>query len=158
MFGRGYIVLMISQWIIDGSNAMTRWRRPRPAPAELLLLLPHCLQWSECRQGVASDIGACRRCGQCRIGALAALAEKYGLRAVVVGGGRRAVREVRQPGVRAVVAVACDKELVAGILATLPKPVLAVRNARPCGDCCNTTVEVAEVEKAIVWMLQAATA
>lgn len=149
---------MISQWFIKGSNAMTRWRRPRPAPEELLLLLPHCLQWSECRQDVESDIAACRRCGKCRIGALAALAEKHGVRAVVVGGGRRAVQEVRRPGVRAVVAVACDKELAAGILATLPKPVLAVHNARPCGDCCNTTVDVDEVEKALAWMLLKTTA
>ena len=149
---------MISQWFIKGSNAMTRWRRPRPAPEELLLLLPHCLQWSECRQDVESDIGSCRRCGKCRIGALAAQAEKHGVRAVVVGGGRRAVQEVRRPGVRAVVAVACDKELAAGILATLPKPVLAVHNARPCGDCCNTTVDVDEVEKALAWMLLKTTA
>ena len=66
-----------------------------------------------------------------------------------MGGGRRAVEEVRRESTHAVVAVACEKELVAGVLATLPKPVLAVHNTRPCGACRDTSVDPDEVEKAI---------
>ena len=38
---------------------------------------------------------------------------------------------------------------LAGVLATLPKPVLAVHNTRPCGACRDTSVDPDEVEKAI---------
>jgi len=65
------------------------------------------------------------------------------------GGGRRAVEEVKRADTHAVVAVACEKDLVAGVLATLPKPVLAVHNTRPCGACRDTSVDPDEVEKAI---------
>ena len=140
---------MFKEWFIRKSNALTARRRVKVAPEHLLLLLPHCMQWSGCAQNVREDIANCKQCGKCRVGDMKALAAKYGVRCVVVGGGRRAVEEVRRESTHAVVAVACEKELVAGVLATLPKPVLAVNNTRPCGACRDTSVDPDEVEKAI---------
>ena len=140
---------MFKEWFIRKSNALTARRRVKVAPEHLLLLLPHCMQWSGCAQNVREDIANCKQCGKCRVGDMKALAAKYGVRCVVVGGGRRAVEEVKRADTHAVVAVACEKELVAGVLATLPKPVLAVNNTRPCGACRDTSVDSGEVEKAI---------
>lgn len=137
------------EWMIKQNNALTARRRIKVAPENLLLLLPYCMQWSGCSQNVREDVANCKCCGKCRIGEMKVLAEKYGVRCVVAGGGRRAVEEVRRPATCAVVAVACQKELVAGILATFPKPVLAVGNTRPKGSCLNTSVDPAAVEAAI---------
>jgi len=140
---------MIKQWLINCNNALTRFRHVKVAPEHLLLLLPHCMQWNGCKENVKEDVQHCKKCGRCRIAQMRDLTEKYGIRCVLASGGRRAVAEVRRPEVAAVIAVACEKELLGGIFATLPKPVLAVANQRPCGDCCNTCVDPLEVEQAI---------
>ncbi len=144
---------MIKQWLINCNNALTRHRHVKVAPQRLLLLLPHCMQWNGCKENVKEDILQCKKCGRCRIAQLGDLAKKYRVRCVVAAGGRRAVAEVRRPETGAVVAVACEKELIAGIFATLPKPVLAVTNQRPCGDCCNTCVDLPQVEQAILSLI-----
>lgn len=144
---------MIKHWLINLNNALTGRRHVRVQPESLLLLLPHCMQWNGCDAKVKEDIMACRQCGRCRIGQMRELTERYHIRCVVASGGRRAIAEVRRPETKAVVAVACEKELIAGILATIPKPVLAVTNSRPCGDCCNTCVDPQRVEEAIKALL-----
>lgn len=140
---------MIKQWLIHCNNALTRFRKVKVAPENLLLLLPHCMQWNGCKENVKEDILQCKKCGRCRIAQMRELVEKYHIRCVVAAGGRKAIAAVRRPETAAVVAVACEKELIAGIFATLPKPVLAVTNQRPCGDCCNTCVDPPQVEKGI---------
>ncbi len=147
---------MIKQWIINCNNAMTRRRHVHVhvRPEQLLLLLPHCMQWNGCIENLKEDVYLCKQCGHCSIARMRELAEKYQVRCVVAGGGRRAIAEVRRQETSAVVAVACEKELIAGIFATLPKPVLAVTNSRPCGDCCNTCVDPDRVEEAIRCLLE----
>ena len=81
--------------------------------------------------------------------ALLAARDAYGVVACVVGGGRQALEHVRRKSVKAVVAVACERELVEGIWAAFPKPVLAVSNRTPEGPCRNTTADVKDVEAAI---------
>lgn len=144
---------MIKQWLINFNNALTCRRHVRVRPEQLLLLLPHCMQWNGCGENLKQDIRLCKQCGRCNIVRMCELAEKYQVRCVVAGGGRRAIAEVRRSETKAVVAVACEKELIIGIFATLPKPVLAVPNRRPCGDCCNTCVEPELVEEAIRYLL-----
>jgi hypothetical protein len=95
------------------------------------------------------SLAECRRCGQCDVGALAAIRDDLGVVACVAGGGRQALALVRRPEVKAVVAVACEKELVQGIRAAFPKPVVAVPNRTPEGACLNTQVDSEAVVKAI---------
>lgn len=61
---------------------------------------------------------------------------------------------VRRPEVKAVVAVACEKELVQGIRAAFPKPVLAIPNQTPEGSCVNTIVDPAAVVKGIELLIK----
>ena len=142
MTGRGFLIAA-NNWLVQ------RVRRPRVAPDCLLVLLPRCLQRSGCDRDVTADLASCRRCGRCDLAALLALCEETGARFVLAGGGREAARLVRQPGVRAVVACACEKEMVEGIRAAFPKPVLGVLNRTPEGFCRNTGGDVAQVRAAI---------
>lgn len=133
------------------NNRIVRWRRVRIAdPAGLLLLVPHCLQHGACgRNLLRADGGGCARCGRCTVDAILALGERYGIACQVAGGGRQALRQVRARTVRAVVAVACPRELAQGIAGVFPKPVLAVCNRRPLGDCHDTQVDLRAVEAAV---------
>ncbi len=140
---------MLKAWMIRINNAIAKRRTGSMDPGHILLLLPRCIQWAECPQNVCADSAACKACGRCQVGAIRALAARHGVRCVVAGGGRKAVEAVRRPETRAVIAVACENELLAGIGATLNKPVLAIGNLRPNGYCNNTAVDIAAVEAAI---------
>ena len=135
--------------IIAINNRLVRWRRVKVRPEEILLLLPHCLHKQSCPRNVMHSLDECRRCGQCSIGALIAIRDDLGVVACIAGGGREALAQTRRPEVKAVVAVACCKELVQGIFAAFPKPVLAVSNQTPEGPCRNTLADPAAVIQAI---------
>lgn len=139
--------------LIRTNNWITRHRRRNVDPGGLLLLVPHCLQQTDCEANIIHDVDHCRRCGQCNVTGLLGLRDKYGILCNLASGGRQALELVRQPRVRAVVAVACEKELMDGIRASFPKPVLAVANRRPHGPCRDACVELDDVEAAIREML-----
>ena len=138
--------------VVGLNNLAVKARRPRARPEQILVLLPSCLQAAGCPRNVVGDLAECRRCGRCRIGPLLDLCERAGVATALVKGGQMAVKLARQRHVRAIVAVACEKELRAGILACLPKVTLALTNRRPHGPCRETDIDVAEVEKAIAWL------
>ena len=135
-------------------NLLTRIRRPRCAPEQLMLLFPSCLQRSACPQKISLDLGQCRRCGKCKVKDIIELSEEYGTQCVVATGGRLALLRAREGDVKVVVAVACEKELRSGILGLFPKPALGVINLRPHGPCRDTDVDLQEVEEAIRWFLR----
>jgi hypothetical protein len=140
---------VMNKLIIKWNNRLVRWRRIKVAPEEILLLLPHCLHKQSCPQNVVHSLDECKRCGGCSVGALTGIRDDFGVVACVVGGGRQALAHTRQPEIKAVVAVACEKELVQGIFAAFPKPVLGVVNVTPEGPCKNTLADPNEVIKAI---------
>lgn len=135
--------------LIRLNNALVRCRHVRASPGEVLLLLPHCLHHESCPQNVMRHLDECRRCGKCSLAGLAQARDDYGVVCCVVGGGRQALEQVRNPSIKAIVAVACEKELVAGILAAFPKPVLAVPNRTPDGPCRNTLADLGDVVRAL---------
>ncbi len=113
-----------------------------------MLLVAHCLQ-GRCGRFLGREAQGCALCGGCDFAAIRGLSDRYGVRFRVAGGGREAAALVREDGVRAVVAVACHRELVAGIWAAFPKPVFALFNTQPNGYCHFTRVEVGRVERAL---------
>lgn len=139
----------MNKWILKINNLLVGWRRIRVRPEEILLLLPHCLHKQSCSQNVIHSLDECKRCGACTLGALSGIRDECKVAAFVAGGGRQALSLAKQPGIKAVVAVACEKELVQGILAAFPKPVLGVTNITPEGFCKNTLADPDKVRKAI---------
>jgi len=143
----------IKQSFIAVNNQMVRSRRFRLPGSELLLLLPHCLQWSLCPHKITINIDNCRRCGRCQISDLIGLKEKYGINLGMATGGTLARRHVREYRPRAIVAVACERDLTSGIQDVNPIPVLGVTNQRPNGPCLDTAVALDGVEEAIRFFL-----
>lgn len=140
---------MFSRFFIQFNNLLTRLRRVRVRPGELLLLVPSCLQKTGCAQTLGETIDDCNACGQCNVTDLLAIRDEFGIRCSMAAGGREALAFVRDPKVKAVVAVACEKELTQGILAVFPKPVLGVLNIQTNGPCRNTRLESDLVRAAV---------
>jgi len=141
--------------LVTLSNSLTRMRHPKCAPERLLLLLPACLQSSECKQRIqGGDFSECQRCGKCQIRDMLELAEEYGVQPFIATGGRLAAEKARSGDVDAIVAVACTKELREGIMAVFPKPVLTIYNEQPNGPCLNTGVAVEKVREAIECLIK----
>ena len=71
---------------------------------------------------------------------------------MVTGGtlARRAVEEYRP---RAVIAVACERDLSSGVLDSFPLPVLGVLNERPQGPCFNTRVDLTALRESLDFFL-----
>lgn len=140
---------MLSKLIIYLNNVLIRFRSLKSRPEGILLLVPHCLQMTSCGRNVIHDINQCAHCGQCNVTEILRLRDKYGIQCNIASGGRQAIKMVRDPSVKTVVAVACEKELSDGILAAFPKPVIAIINERPEGPCKNTRVNMSAAERAI---------
>ncbi len=145
----------IERSFIEISNHIVRGRHVQVLPRQLLLLLPHCLQLDRCHHKITHRIQNCKRCGMCPIGSLARLAEYYGVHMAVVPGGTLARKVILELRPRAVLAVACERDLVSGIQDVFPMPVIGVLNDRPQGPCCNTDVDLDKLELGIRGLLSA---
>ncbi|MCL2766550.1 MAG: DUF116 domain-containing protein [Peptococcaceae bacterium] len=144
----------IKNSFIEVNNYLVKSKILQIQPGEVLLLVPHCLQKSECPHKITVDINNCQRCGGCVVDDLLALREKYGIHMGVATGGTLARKYVQEYLPQGIVAVACERDLTSGIQDSTPIPVLGVTNDRPCGPCYNTDVQLPKVEEAICFFLQ----
>ena len=68
----------------------------------------------------------------------------------IAPGGNIARKQVADTSPRAIVAVACERDLLSGIQEIAPRiPVIGIPNKRPDGPCRNTTVNIKEFESAL---------
>jgi len=132
------------------NNFLVNSRHEKYLPEELLILTPHCLQFNECKFKVTNDIDNCRRCGKCQVSDLIKLKEKYGVKVAVATGGTLARKVVKDIKPKAIIAIACERDLTSGILDVKKIPVYGIINTRPNGPCFNTKVNINEIEKAII--------
>ena len=116
---------------------------------KLLVLSPHCLQLSKCPHKITRDPNNCKRCGGCNIGDLMKLAEEMGFTFFVATGGTLARQVVKQKRPQAVLAIACERDLMSGIQDVYPLPAVGVLNIRPNGPCNNTRVDMDEVRRVL---------
>lgn len=115
-------------------------------PADrLLVVTPHCLQLASCPHKITRDPENCKRCGGCDIGALVTLSHEMGFHFFVATGGTLARQIVYKTRPKAVLAIACERDLMSGIQDVYPLPAVGVLNIRPNGPCYNTHVDMAEV-------------
>lgn len=135
------------RFIIDLNNRLVA--RERVRPRKILLLLPHCLQISECDVRLTYNIYNCKKCGRCGIRDLIRIADENHLNLFIATGGSLARRVIGQIRPDAAVAVACENDLSSGIADTYPLPILGITNDRPCGPCIDTSVDLSKVKDAI---------
>lgn len=134
---------------IKVNNQLAVSRNATFAPDKILLLLPHCLQHTDCTIRLTARVDACARCGRCPIAGLLEISRRRGVHLAVATGGSIARRIVVETRPALILAVACERDLASGIQDTHPLPVFGILNERPEGPCRNTLVDLALVEEAL---------
>ncbi|HDQ46064.1 MAG TPA: DUF116 domain-containing protein [bacterium] len=113
------------------SNALIRTIPRKIRPDELLILLPRCLR-------------------PALIQSIRQASDRYGIRVFTVPGGELARQKILEYRPKAVIGVACERDLVSGIRDIVPRiPVIGIPNTRPEGPCKNTCVDITEFENAV---------
>ena len=133
------------------NNQMTVSQDRKYRPEEILILAPHCLQNTNCPYKITIDVQNCHRCGKCSVAGLLDIAEQTGVNLVVASGGTFARKLAKEYRPKAIVAIACERDLTSGIkdMNAQHIPVVGVLNERPNGPCYNTTVQICKVRQAL---------
>lgn len=119
-------------WVENASvkvyNALAVMRNRKVGNGELLLLIPRCLS-KETLDGVLGIAG------------------KYGVPVFVATRGQLARRVIRERRPRAVVAVACERDMVSGLHDVAGKvPVLGLTMTLPSGPCKDARLDLGHLE------------
>jgi len=138
---------------VEVNNQLVRARRIKTKAEQILVLVPHCLQWTGCPHKITVDVDNCRRCGTCCINALLDLRDRFGVKMGVATGGTLARKYVEEYRPKAIVAIACERDLSSGIQDVGRLPVLGVTNERPHGPCRDTCISIDRVEEAIRFLI-----
>jgi hypothetical protein len=110
-------------------NALALIRSRKVGKGELLLLIPRCLS-KETLDGVLNIAG------------------KYGVPVFVATRGQLARRVIRERRPRAVVAVACERDMVSGLHDVAGKvPVLGLTMTLPVGPCKDARLNLGQLEE-----------
>ncbi|BCJ86297.1 DUF116 domain-containing protein [Effusibacillus dendaii] len=120
----------ISNSLLQVGNRITIANTKRIKSTELVVLLPRCLT-KVMRESVDE------------------IAKRYGVTAHVCGGGQQARQILAERKPKGVIAVACERDLMAGVQDVgAAIPVIAIANKRPEGPCRNTNIDLPEMESA----------
>lgn len=122
-------------------------------PEDILILIPHCIQKSECKLKITTNVRNCKSCGLCNVKDLIDLQDEYNVQVFIATGGTLARKKIKETRPKAVVAVACERDLTAGVQDIRQVPVLGVFNKRPNGPCVDTKIDANEVENAIKFFI-----
>jgi uncharacterized protein len=116
---------------IKVSNSLTRSAGKKTACERLLVLIPRCLSPSIKKETL--DLG-----------------KKYRCKISVVPGGTEARRLIQNLRPEAIIAVACERDLLTGIQDLASKiPILGIPNQRPKGPCKDCTVDFGQIKDAL---------
>jgi hypothetical protein len=151
----GFSKAKIRSSFIEVNNQLVRSEKITCQASEILVLAPHCLQMNDCIHKITANIHNCQHCGGCSVDRLLGLEAQYGVKVAVATGGTLARKFISEYQPRAVVAIACERDLTSGIQDSNPLPVLGVFNSRPHGPCKDTWVDEQRVKKAIEFFLGA---
>ncbi len=143
----------VDDYFIKRNNRIIAFARKKYTAEEVLLVFPHCLQNWECPHRITADVRNCHKCGKCSIPDLIEIADRYGVRMCVVGGGTAARRAVYDHMPSLAIAVACERDMISGIRDAIPLPLWGILNERPHGPCRNTQVSVSHVEETLTTLL-----
>src|SRR5467141_4435256 len=125
---------------IDVYNALAERRRRSVGKGELLVLIPRCLS-KQALDGVL------------------AIAGRYEVPVFVATRGQLARRVIRERRPRAVVAVACERDMMTGLRDVAGKlPVLGLTMQLPNGPCRDATIDLAQMERWVQGLVAAAPA
>lgn len=140
----------ILRFYIKINNIIVKSENKKYPSESILILLPHCLQNSDCMYKVTNSISNCARCNKCNISEAIKIAEKHNIHLIEVATGGTVARNiVKKFEPKIIIAVACERDLALGIADIKNIPVIGLLNIRPNGPCHNTTVNINQLEKTI---------
>ncbi|KAE9637205.1 MAG: uncharacterized protein PWP07_1907 [Epulopiscium sp.] len=141
---------IVNQFFIYMNNICVDSMKLRGTSEDILILIPHCVQNSQCGIKITSNLLACKECNQCKIVDLKHLKEQFNCKIAIATGGTLARKAVVETHPKYVIAVACERDLVNGILDVNTIPIYGILNQLPNGPCFNTTINVQEIEDVII--------
>lgn len=116
---------------VQVSNALIGIRPGKIKPKSILILLPRCLEKTLLRK-------------------ILSFSKRKNIPVYVVPGGELARRLIMEKQPRAVIGVACERDLLSGIKDLKSDiPVIGIPNIRPEGPCKNTRIDFQKLEKAV---------
>jgi len=135
------------QKFIDLNNKITLYElgKKKDRPQRILLLMPHCLQFSECEYRVTGKEIRCRKCGKCEIKDLMEISSNYNVKLSIASGGTMARNVIKSFKPELIIATACERDLISGLLDTVKLPVIGILNERPFGPCLDTRVDLNKI-------------
>jgi hypothetical protein len=145
----GFSVEVMRESFVHLNNSFLKAIKTKFDPSKVLILLPHCLQNTDCGIRITTDIHKCEKCGKCDIGELTELSERYNIPIAIATGGTLARKIIVENRPKFIIAIACQRDLVEGLREVFPIPVYGVLNDRPEGPCFNTRVTVEKIELAL---------
>lgn len=144
----------VQAFYIKMNNILVSISMKKYNPEEVLIILPHCLQNSECTYKITTDIEQCRNCGKCVIGKIVEITRNKKIKTLVATGGTAARNAVMNIKPKVILSVACERDLASGIEDVKFIPVVGILNERPNGPCFNTTLNLELFEKKLEEILK----
>lgn len=139
----------IRYFYIELNNIVVEADKKKYKAEDIMLLLPHCLQNSECGLKVTNNPELCKRCGKCKIGDLIEYAQEKNISIFIATGGTVARNIIKKIRPKLIVSVACERDLMSGISDVRRIPVIGVTNKQPHGPCFNTDVDMHAIQERI---------
>ena len=137
----------IRESFVEVNNSFIKFDKHRFSAQDVLVLLPHCLQNYDCIHRVTNNIDVCHDCGKCTIQNFKKIKNDLKVNVAIATGGTLARKIIVQTKPKCIVAVACQRDLVDGLLDVFPIPVYGILNETPSGPCINTSVNIEKIEE-----------
>ncbi|MFZ9834899.1 MAG: DUF116 domain-containing protein [Holophagaceae bacterium] len=104
-----------------------------------LLLLPHCIQWSNCTAPILEEMSSCYNCGSCHIETLVedSVQEQWNVR--ITNRSYKAYIEAKKSNPDLIVAVSCTDRLLKGVRKLSSYPSFLIPLELPFGMCVDAT-------------------
>ncbi len=135
---------------IEDHNRNVLKKKFRIPPEKIMILMPHCIQNSECGIRITFNPQNCIRCGKCAVSELVAIAERFNVMLCIATGGTIARKLIRDKRPEAIIATACFRDLTEGLSEIPDIPVVGVLNIiGPSGPCVNTDVDTEKIKELI---------
>jgi len=137
----------IDEMYVDLLNRALHEKFTKIPPNERILLLPQCLRGDKCPAEQDQEGFHCKQCGKCKIAEIMKIAKKLKTKVFVLPGGSMVPRLLKKYKPKAVIGVACYRELEQG-MGLVEKQGLPTQGVCLLRDGCkNTDVDLLELKE-----------
>ena len=139
----------IDEMYVDLSNKIDASQFERVPASDVMVFLPHCLRNEKCPAPQDEDGYHCKECGKCKIADAMRICRKMGSKVFILPGGSMLPRLLSKHKPKAVVGVACFRELSMAVclVTKLKIPLQAVFLSKD--GCKDTDFDVYELKQVL---------